>query len=76
MRVHPRSQGFHLGGQLGDGCGVAFGQLFDAPGQGLADAVQFALDAGGECGEPFVVDDQRLDVGHAELAVVGGYFDL
>ena len=51
--------------------GVAFGELADAAGEGLRDAVQFALHGGGERGQPFVVHHQRLDLVLGELGVLG-----
>ena len=44
--------------QLRQGIFVAFGEFADAAAQGLADAVDFAVDRGVEGGEPFVVDDE------------------
>ncbi len=48
----------HLGGEGGDfvseqrqGRGVAFSELADAAGEGLGNAVEFALYGGGEGGE-------------------------
>ena len=48
-----------------------FGELTDAAGEGLRDAVQLALHGGGECGQPFVVHDEGLDVGLGERGVFG-----
>ena len=68
--------GVHFGGEGGDFIddlrqrgGVAVGEQTDAAGEGLGDAVQLALDSCGEGGEPFVVHDQALDLGLAELRV-------
>jgi len=58
-------------GQLGQRCLIAQGKLADAPGQILRDAVKFALDASREFGEPFVVDNERLDVIFRERGILG-----
>ena len=54
--------------QRGD---VAFGELADAAGEGLRNAVEFALHGGGKGGEPFVVHDERLDLVLGERGVFG-----
>ena len=76
MRVHPARQYLDLIAQRGQGRAVAFGQLADAPGQRLADAIQFALHAGGQRVQPFVLHHQRLDVGCAQLRIVGRYLGV
>ena len=43
MLVYPGGLGFYIAGQLRHGHAIAFGQLLDAAGQGLADAVKLAL---------------------------------
>lgn len=55
---------------------VAFGQLANAAGQGLADAVHFAVNGGVEGGEPFFFDEQGLDLGLAQRRVVGAGFEV
>ena len=50
--------------------GVAFGQLADAAGEGLRDAIQLALHGGGEARQPLVVHHQRLDLVLGELGVL------
>ena len=66
----------HLGGEGGDfvseqrqGHSVAFGELANAASEGLGDAVEFALDGGGEGGEPLVIHDEGLDFVLGELGV-------
>ena len=49
--------------------GVAVGEEADAAGEGLGDAVQLALHGGGNGGEPFIIDDEGLDLGLGELRV-------
>ena len=71
MRRHLGGKVGHLAGQHRQRCLVPFGQFLDALGQRLADAIHFAVDVGVNGGEPFVLDDQRLDVGLAELGVLG-----
>jgi hypothetical protein len=46
--VHPGGECRHFVGELWQRGGVAFGQLADAAGEGLRDAVQLALHGGGE----------------------------
>ena len=45
------------------------GQFFHALGEGLADAVHFAVDCGIEHGEPFVIHNKRLDFSFGEFGV-------
>ena len=73
----------HTGGERGDFAGkfrqrrgVAFGQLPDASGEGLRDAIQFGLHGSSECGQPFVVHHQRLDFVSSKLAVFLGDLGL
>jgi hypothetical protein len=63
----------HFFRQPGQRCGVAFGQLPDAAGQRLADAIQFALDAGVQGAQPLVLHHQGLDLGRGELGELGGH---
>ena len=62
--------------ELRQRCGIAVGQLADAAGEGLRDAVQFGLHGGGKRGQPFVLHHQRLDLGLGQLAVLGGDLGL
>ena len=71
MFVHAGGECRHFVGELRQRSGVAFGELADAPGEGLRDAVQLALHGGGEGGQPFVVHDEGLDVGLGERGVFG-----
>ena len=41
---------------------VTLSKLADATREVLRDAVEFAADTGGEMREPFVIDDERLDL--------------
>jgi len=60
MFIHSGAQGIDLSGQRCNWRGIAFGQLLDAPGQGLRHAVEFGLHADGERAQPFVLDHQRF----------------
>ena len=70
MLIHTVGQRRHFIDDLRQRGGVAVGELADAAGEGLGDAVQLALHGGGEAGQPFVVHHQGLDLGLAELWVV------
>ena len=71
MFVHAGGERRHFVGELRQRGGVAFGELADAPGEGLRHAVQLALQGGGEGGQPFVVHHEGLDVGLGERRVFG-----
>ena len=71
MSVHAGGERGHFVGELRQRRGVAFGELADAAGEGLRDAVQFALHGGGNRGQPFVVHHERLDFVLGELRVFG-----
>ena len=60
----------HLVGQQRQRAFVAFGKLPHPLGERLADAVHFTVDGRGNGGQPFVLDDQRFDVGLVELRVL------
>ena len=70
MLIDASRQVGHTGGELRQRCGVALGQLPNAAGERLRDAVQFALHAGGQGGQPLVIHHQRLDLLDAELWVL------
>ena len=72
MFVHAGGERRYFVDELRERAGIAVGELADAAGEGLRDAVEFALHGGGEGGEPFVVHDEGLDIVLAELAVFGG----
>ena len=72
MTAHFGLQFGHLACKLRQRGGIAFGQLADASGEGLRDAVQFPLHSGGEGGQPLVVHHKRLDLGLGELAIFRG----
>ena len=59
----------HLVHDLWERGGVAVGELADAADEGLGNAVEFALDGLTQSGEPFVIHDEGLDLGLAELRV-------
>ena len=61
----------HFVGELRQRGGVAFGELADAAGEGLRDAVQLALHGGGDGGQPFVVHHEGLDFVLGERGVFG-----
>ena len=71
MGIDLGGEGRHLKGELRQRCGVAFGELADAAGEGLRDAVELALHGGGKSGQPFVVYHEGLDVGLGERGVLG-----
>jgi hypothetical protein len=50
---------------------VAFGKLADTASKGMRDAVQLAVHRGGEGGEPFVVNNKRLDFVFGEFRIFG-----
>ena len=56
--------------QVGQGSLVALGQLFDAPGELLADTVGFAVDGGFQGSHPLVVHHQGFHVGLAKLGIL------
>lgn len=47
-----------------------------AAGEGLRDAVEFALHGGGEGGQPFVVHHERLDAVLGKLGIFGVQFGV
>jgi hypothetical protein len=69
--VHFGGQFGHFIGELRQRGGVAFGELADAAGEGLRDAVQLALHGGGEGGQPFVVHHEGLMSVLGERGVFG-----
>ena len=71
MFVHAGGERGDFVGELWQRRGVAFGELADAAGEGLRDAVEFALHGGGERGQPFVIHHERLDLVLGELGVLG-----
>ena len=71
MSVHAGGERRHFVGELRQRGGVAFGELADAAGEGLRDAVELALHGGGNRGQPFVVHHERLDFVLGELGVFG-----
>jgi hypothetical protein len=68
--VHFGRQRGHFIGELWQRGGVAFGELADAAGEGLGDAVQLALHGGGEGSEPFIIHDEGLDLGLGEFGIL------
>ena len=71
MSVHAGGERRHFVGELRQRGGVAFGELADAAGEGLRDAVQFALHGGGDRGQPFVIHHEGLDFVLGERGVFG-----
>ena len=71
MMVHFSLQLGHAVDHLRQRGFVAFGQLLHTLGKLLTDTIHLAVDGGIERGEPFVVNDQRLDFGLGELGVMG-----
>jgi len=69
MFLHPRGQRFHFVGKLRQGRGVTLGQLPNAPGQRLRNAIQLTLHGGGQMRHPLTIHHQRLDFGYAELRI-------
>ena len=49
---------------------VAVGEFLDPLSERLADAIHLAVDGGFQGGEPFVIDDERLDLILAEFRVL------
>lgn len=72
MCFHLGVQSRHVGYELRQRFGVAFGQLLDAPGERLADAIQFSLHADRQRGQPFVIHHQCLVLSLSKLGVFGG----
>ena len=62
MRIHLRLQLGDLAVHFGQGRFVALGKLLHPTGQGLADAIHLTVNGGGNCGKPFVINDQRFDL--------------
>lgn len=72
MSVHTGGERGHFVGELRQRGGVAFGQLADAPGERLRDAVKFALHGRDQRAQPFVLHHESLDFILGELRVAGG----
>lgn len=71
VSVHAGRKRFHLGCDFGQRRGITFGQLADAAGERLRDAVQFDLHGGAYRGQPFVIHDELLDFVLGQLRVFG-----
>ena len=71
MPLHPAGQLRHLIHKPGQRSGIAFGQLADAAGESLRDAVQLTLHGGGNRRQPFVVHHESLDFVLGESGIFG-----
>ena len=69
MSVNSGGQGSQFISELWQWRGIAFGQLPYTLGKRMRDTIEFALHGGGERGQPFVVDNERLDFVLGQLRV-------
>lgn len=71
MGLHAAGEDLDLPRELRKWHRVALGELADAAGEGLRDAIQLALERCSERSQPLVVDDERLDLLLGQLRVLG-----
>ena len=71
MLFYACSKGCNFIDELRQRSGVAFGELTNAAGEGLRNAIQFALHGGGKCGKPFVIHHEGLDLSFGDTRSSG-----
>ena len=71
MRIDLGGQCGHIGAELWERRGVAFGKQANAPGQTLPHRLELVADAGTDGGQPFVLDDEGAYIGGVQCGVFG-----